>query len=78
MQMTYNTGTKFICAGWDDVAVGIENSTVYDEATKKWSMVAKTSASERDRRGYRVQLYAADKTTLLYDEVPFSSQVDYG
>ena len=78
MQMTYNTGTKFICAGWDDVAIGIENSTVYDEATKKWSMVAKTSASERDRRGYRVQLYAADKTTLLYDEVPFSSQVDYG
>ena len=78
MQMTYNTGTKFICAGWDDVAVGIENSTVYDEATKKWSIVAKTSASERDRRGYRVQLYAADKTTLLYDEVPFSSQVDYG
>ncbi len=78
MQMTYNTGTKFICAGWDDVAIGTENSTVYDEATKKWSMVAKTSASERDRRGYRVQLYAADKTTLLYDEIPFSSQVDFG
>ena len=79
MQMTYNTGTKFICAGWDDVAIGIENSTVYDEATGKWSMVAHNSAiNGRNIRGYRVQLYAEDKETLLYDEVPFSGQVDYG
>ena len=77
-QVTYHTGTKFICAGWDDVAIGKENSRVYDETTKKWSLVAKTSASDRNKRGYRIQLYAADKTTLLYDEVPFSSQVDYG
>lgn len=79
MQMTYNTGTKFICAGWDDVAIGTENSTVYDEATKKWSLVPlDESVSGRNMRGYRVQLYAEDQTTLLYDEVPFSSQVDYG
>ena len=79
MQMTYNTGTKFICAGWDDVAIGTENSTVYDEATGKWSMVAHNSAvNGRNIRGYRVQLYAEDKETLLYDEVPFSGQVDYG
>lgn len=79
MQMTYNTGTKFICAGWDDVAIGVENSTVYNEATKKWSMVpVDQSVSNRNMRGYRVQLYAEDKTTLLYDEIPFSSQVDYG
>jgi hypothetical protein len=51
MQMTYNTGTQFICAAWDDVAIGVENSTVYDEATKKWSMVAKTAESERSVRG---------------------------
>ena len=79
MQMTYNTGTKFICAAWDDVAIGKENSTVYDEATGKWSMVAHNSAvNGRNIRGYRVQLYADDKETLLYDEVPFSGQVDYG
>lgn len=79
MQMTYNTGTKFICAGWDDVAIGIENSTVYNEQTKKWSLVPRDAAvSDRNMRGYRVQLYAEDKTTLLYDEIPFSGQVDYG
>ena len=78
MQVTYNTGTKFICAGWDDVAIGVDNSTVYDETTKKWSLVPKTDVSDRNNRGYRVQLYAEDKTTLLYDQIPFSSQVDYG
>ena len=79
MQMTYNTGTKFICAGWDDVAIGIENSTVYNEVTKKWSLVpVNDEVNGRNVRGYRVQLYAEDKTTLLYDEVPFSGQVDYG
>lgn len=79
MQMTYNTGTKFICAGWDDVAIGVENSTVYNEATKKWSMVpAVSGVNSRNLRGYRVQLYDADKSTVLYDEIPFSGQVDYG
>ena len=77
-QVTHHTGTSFVCAGWDDVAIGKENSTVYDETTKKWSIVAKTEASDRNVRGYRIQLYAEDKTTLLYDEVPFSSQVDWG
>lgn len=78
-QLTTNTGTKFVSAGWDDVAIGVENSTVYNKTTKKWSMVALNSAiHDRNIRGYRVQLYAEDKTTLLYDEVPFSGQVDYG
>ena len=79
MQVTYNTGTRFICAGWDDVAIGVENSITYNEITKKWSLAAKNaSVNDRNMRGYRIQLYADDKTTLLYDEVPFSSQVDFG
>ena len=80
MQVTNNTGTRFICAGWDDVAIGVENSTSYDPATKTWSVCTKTLDDIQDRnlRGYRVQLYAADKTTVIYDEIPFSSQVDYG
>ena len=78
MQLTYNTGTKFISAAWDDVAIGTENSTVYNEATKKWSLVPKNEAvSGRDLRGYRVQLYD-ESMNLIYDEVPFSGQVDYG
>ena len=79
MQVKYNTGTRFICAGWDDVAIGVENSITYNEITKKWSLAAKNaSVNDRNMRGYRIQLYADDKTTLLYDEVPFSSQVDFG
>lgn len=77
MQMTYNTGTKFICAAWDDVALGVENSTVYDETTQKWTMVAQKDPTSRPYRGYRVRLYD-ENMTLLYEEVPFSSQVDYG
>ena len=78
-QMTYNTGTKFVCAAWDDVAIGVENSPVYNETTQRWSIMKRNTAlTPRDVRGYRVQLYAADKTTKLYDEVPFSGQVDYG
>ena len=76
-QMTYNTGTKFVCAAWDDVALGVENSTVYDEATQKWSMVPQKDPTSRTYRGYRVRLYD-ENMTLLYEEVPFSSQVDYG
>ena len=79
MQVKYNTGTRFICAGWDDVAIGVENSITYNEITKKWSLAPKNeSVNDRNMRGYRIQLYADDKTTLLYDEVPFSSQVDFG
>ena len=76
-QITYNTGTKFICVGWDDVAIGVENSTVYNDATKRWSLVPATNKSDRNLRGYRVRLYSEDNT-LLYEEVPFSGQVDYG
>lgn len=77
MQMTYNTGTKFVCAGWDDVAIGVENSTQY--VNGRWTEVAKNDdVSGRSMRGYRVQLYASDKATLLYEEVPFSGQTDFG
>lgn len=76
-QMKYNTGTKFVCAGWDDVAIGIENSTQY--LNGQWTPCAQIEGvNTRDMRGYRVQLYAEDKATLLYDEVPFSGQCDYG
>ena len=79
MQITYNTGTRFICAGWDDVAIGVENSIRYDKVNKKWDIKPKDpNVSDRNMRGYHIQLYAEDKTTLLYDEVPFSSQVDFG
>lgn len=78
MQMTNNTGSKFVCVGWDDVAIGVENSTVYDAVTKRWSLVPETAKSNRNLRGYRVRLYAEDKETILYEEVPFSGQVDYG
>ena len=77
MQMTNNTGTKFVCVGWDDVAIGVENSTVYNATTKRWNLVPTSDISDRNVRGYRVRLYAEDNT-LLYEEVPFSGQVDYG
>ena len=55
MQMTYNTGTKFVCAGWDDVAIGVENSTQY--VNGRWTAVPKNdNISGRNMRGYRVQL----------------------
>lgn len=78
-QIKYNTGTRFICAGWDDVAIGVENSTQYNPADLRWTKVPETKGvSERNQRGYHVQLYAEDKSTLLYDEIPFSGQCDYG
>ena len=74
MQMTYNTGTKFVCAGWDDVALGSEMGTYFSNG--KWPKRTEPAGVENvaNKRGYRVQLYAADKTTLLYDEIPFDSQ----
>lgn len=71
-QMTKNTGTKFVTVGWDDVALGW--GPKYDG--EKWSAVPKSlntdGTSVHYKRGYQVQLLAADKTTVLYDLIPFA------
>ena len=70
-QMTQNTGTKFVTAGWDDVS--IPNGTKYENG--KWNLVPKLDEKYglkgHQRRGYQVQLLAADKTTVIYDLIPF-------
>ena len=73
MQITYNTGTKFICAGWDDVAVGPEYGTYFSNG--KWNKIIEVAGkSDHSVRAYQIQLYKEDKTTLLYDEIPFDGQ----
>ena len=72
-QLTTNTGTKFVTVGWDDVAIGW--GPKYDATNKMWSAVSKANnpndVSVHYKRGYQVQLLAADKTTIIYDMVPF-------
>ena len=72
-QLTTNTGTKFVSAGWDDVAIGW--GPKYDAVNKTWTTVSKalnTGQSVHYKRGYQVQLLAADKTTVIYDMIPFA------
>ena len=70
-QLTTNTGTKFVTVGWDDVA--IPNGTKYEDG--KWNLVSKLDTKYglkgHQRRGYQVQLLAADKTTVIYNMIPF-------
>ena len=71
-QLTTNTGTKFVSVGWDDVAVTWGPKYV----NGKWTEVSKTSVPSSDlklhqKRGYQVQLLADDKTTVIYDLIPF-------
>ena len=66
-QLTNNTGTRFVAVGWDDVTIA--NAPVWDPEKKRYSLVA--FEGNQDKRGYQVQLYAADKTTVLYDLYPF-------
>ena len=70
-QLTTNTGTKFVTAGWDDVS--IPNGTKYENG--KWNVIAKLDEKYglkgHQRRGYQVQLLAADKQTVIYDMIPF-------
>ncbi|MBO7194492.1 MAG: hypothetical protein J6V27_00415 [Alistipes sp.] len=74
-QLTTNTGTKFVTAGWDDVAIA--NGTKFDNG--KWSVVNSADYPDVDaqgrklhqKRGYQVQLLAADKQTVIYDMIPF-------
>jgi hypothetical protein len=76
-QMTQNTGTKFVTVGWDDVAV--ENGTKYENG--RWNAAPalpdKDGLTGAQRRGYRVQLFAADKTTILYDMIPFDGHMNF-
>ena len=76
-QMTQNTGTKFVTVGWDDIAV--DNGTKYENG--RWNAAPqlpdKDGLTGTQRRGYRVQLFAADKTTVLYDMIPFDGHVNF-
>lgn len=76
-QMTQNTGTKFVTAGWDDVA--IPNGTKYENG--KWNAATQLpneyGLTCAQRRGYQVQLLAADKTTVIYDMIPFDGHVNF-
>ena len=74
-QLTTNTGTKFVSVGWDDVS--ISNGPKYVDG--KWTVVNTANYPDLDaqgrklhqKRGYQVQLLAADKTTVIYDMIPF-------
>lgn len=68
-QLTNNTGTRFVAVGWDDVTIA--NAPVWDPAKKRYSLIP--FEGNQDKRGYKVQLYAADKTTVLYDLYTFDS-----
>lgn len=80
-QLTKNTGTQFVAVGWDDVTIAEGPKFV----NGKWTAVNSDLLEDVDaqgrklhqRRGYEVQLYAADKTTLLYDLVPFAGHSIY-
>ena len=75
-QLVANTGTKFVSVGWDDVAVGW--GPKWDNAKQRWTAVSKEAMPDdgsglklHQKRGYQVQLLAADKTTVIYDLIPF-------
>ena len=75
-QLTRNTGTKFISVGWDDVAVNDYEVPTWDSVKERYSVALDCGDNKRDR-GYRVQLLAADKTTVIYDMVPFNGHCDF-
>ena len=77
-QLTTNTGTRFVSVGWDDVAASWAPKYV----NGKWTAVAKNTIPEytyngeslkiHQRRGYQVQLFAAnDLVNPIYDLIPF-------
>ena len=74
-QLTTNTGTKFVSVGWDDVAIAGGPKFV----NGKWTTVAAANYPDLDEkgrklhqtRGYKVQLLASDKTTVIYEMIPF-------
>ncbi len=74
-QLTTNTGTKFVSVGWDDVAIDGGPKFV----NGKWTAVSSINYPDLDEkgrklhqtRGYQVQLLASDKTTVIYDMIPF-------
>ena len=74
-QLTTNTGTKFVSVGWDDVSIA--DGPKYVDG--KWTTVSSDNYPDVDaqgrklhqKRGYQVQLLASDKTTVVYDMIPF-------
>ena len=75
-QLTKNTGTKFISVGWDDVAVNDYEVPTWDPVKERYS-VALDRGNDKNDRGYQVQLLAADKTTVIYDMIPFNGHCDF-
>lgn len=73
-QLTRNTGTKFVAVGWDDVAV--DYSPKWDSTKERYSVVLDDGRNKNDR-GYQVQLLADDKTTVIYDMIPFNGHCDF-
>ena len=81
-QLTVNTGTKFVSVGWDDVAVGW--GPKWDAVNQRWTAVPKNAMPEdgsglklHQKRGYQVQLLAADKQTVIYDMIPFDGHAAF-
>ena len=83
-QLTTNTGTRFVSVGWDDVAVSWGPKYV----NGKWTAVAKNTIPDytyegeslklHQRRGYQVQLFAAnDLVNPIYDLIPFDGHSAY-
>ena len=69
-QLKKNTGTKFVSVGWDDVAIGVENSTQYDPTTQLWTRIQDWEKCGADRF-YHVQLLD-ENDTPIYDFIPVS------
>ena len=80
-QLTKNTGTKFVSIGWNDVTIA--NGPKFIDG--KWQAISVENVPDVDehgrklhqRRGYQVELYAADKSTLLYSMIPFAGHTIY-
>ena len=81
-QLTVNTGTKFVTVGWDDVAIGY--GPKWDKEKNRYTAVPKSvlpndglNLKLHQRRGYQVQLLASDKTTVIYDMIPFDGHAAF-
>ena len=81
-QLTHNTGTKFVTVGWDDVAIGW--GPKWDATKQRYTAVPKTAMPNdgsglklHQKRGYQVQLFAADKQTVIYDMITFDGHAGF-
>lgn len=78
-QLTNNTGTQFVAVGWNDVTIGYGPKFVNGKWTAAINPVDVDEQGRKlhQRRGYKVELYAADKTTKLYELIPFAGHSIY-